>query len=526
MSQFNYTLPSGANFVMQAPVGTTQAQADVIFYSQVAAGALVGFNPGQSISSTTSSLAKFDLSRLDRGTAGVNDTVILAIINGLPTVADLPQLLDIPLENPITSADLAQISESGFTAPAIGSLTSNQTQAIMAQVANSVDQPATEISNEKGVGQYGLSCQQLEMAGYVKPGTWQQFIKNGSGTLTDVLDAPGIWTGKDGVNSADDFLNNINAQNSAQTTLMVNGYNSLSAAGVITTPAAQSVSVARGVVYTGAGIALTAVTSTLTNGVNAQIGSLVANASRFGTQLTAQWANGLPSLTGLTSNLTSIKGLSASLSAIPGIPSLGTLVSGITPNLTSVKTAMDTLAKGSQFATTASSALTGGLNNLSNLNVSSLTASLPSVAGITSQIQGQATALLGQAQGQAQALLGQAQGQFSALQAQGDSLVASVQKAAGFSNTVNRATVDVAMVKIFGSSKIPVPGLGAAVPDSASLAAALDIGAAQDKLKELQGGASRLLGGVQNAVGSSLGGINSQVTALTGTARGAVNSLV
>jgi hypothetical protein len=148
------------------------------------------------------------------------------------------------------------------------------------------------------------------------------------------------------------------------------------------------------------------------------------------------------------------------------------------------------------------------------------------VAGITGQIQGQATALVGQVQGQAGALLGQAQGQFSALQAQGDSLVASVQKAAGFSNTVNRATVDVAMVKIFGSNKIPVPGLGAAVPDSASLAAALDIGAAQDKHKALQSGAGRLLGGVQTAIGSSLGGINSHVTALTGTARGAITSLV
>jgi hypothetical protein len=512
MSQFNYTLPSGANFVMQAPVGTTQAQADVIFYSQVAAGALVGFAPGQSISSTTSSLAKFDLSRLDRGTAGVNDTVILAIVNGLPTVSELPRLLDVPLENPITSADLAQINESGFTAPAIGSLTSNQTQAIMAQVANSVDQLATEISNEKGVGKYGLSCQQLEMAGYVKPGTWQQFIKNGSGTLTDVLVAPGVWTGLDGVNSLDEFLNNINAQNSAQTTLMASGYNSLAAAGVINTPAAQSISAVRGVVYTGAGIALTAVTATLTNGVNAQIGSLIANASRFGTQLTAQWAKGLPPLTGLTSNLTSIKGSLASLSVFP---SVGSLTSGITPNLASVQTAMNSLGKVSQFATTATSSLTTGLNNLPNLSVSSLTANLPSVSGITGQIQGQATALVGQAQGQ-----------FSALQAQGDSLVASVQKAAGFSNTVNRASVDVAMVKIFGSSKIPVPGLGATVPDSASLAAALDIGAAQDRLKALQGGASRLLGGVQTAIGSSLGGINSQVTALTSTARSTATSFI
>jgi hypothetical protein len=43
MAQFNYTLPSGAEFTMQAPDGTTQDQADFTFYSQVAAGA---FAPG------------------------------------------------------------------------------------------------------------------------------------------------------------------------------------------------------------------------------------------------------------------------------------------------------------------------------------------------------------------------------------------------------------------------------------------------------------------------------------------------
>ena len=205
MSQFNYTLPSGATFTMEAPVGTTQTQADYIFYSQVATGALVGFVSGQSISGTTSTLAKFELSRLDRGTAGVDDTVILAIINGLPTVANIPDLLDVPLTDPITQADIAKINSTGFTAPPIGALTSDQTQALMAQVANNVNQDPTVMTNDTGVGQYGLSCQQLEMAGYVKPGTWQQFLKNESSTLVDVLNAPGIWTGRGGINSADDF---------------------------------------------------------------------------------------------------------------------------------------------------------------------------------------------------------------------------------------------------------------------------------------------------------------------------------
>ena len=210
MSQFNYTLPSGAEFTVQAPEGTTQDQADFTFYSQVAAGALVEFEPGQSVSGTTSALAKFELSRLDRGTAGVDDTVILAIVNGLPTVADLPSLINVPLTNPITQASIAQIVGTGFTAPAIGSLTSDQTLALMAQVASTVGQAANVITNETGVGSYGLSCQQLEMAGYVKPGTWQQFIQTGRSTLIDVLNAPGIWTGLNGIYSLDEFLNSTN----------------------------------------------------------------------------------------------------------------------------------------------------------------------------------------------------------------------------------------------------------------------------------------------------------------------------
>ena len=207
MSQFKYNLPSGANFVMQAPADTTQTQADFIFYSQVASGALVGFEPGQSITGTTSAAVKFELSRLDRGTAGVDDVVILSIINGLPTVTNIPPLLDVALDNPVTQADIAKISQTGFTAPAIGTLTGDQTQAIMAQISNTVNQPATVITNDKGVGQYGLSCQQLEQAGYVKPGTWQQFIQNGNSDLTAVLSAPGIWTGLRGIYSLSDFLN-------------------------------------------------------------------------------------------------------------------------------------------------------------------------------------------------------------------------------------------------------------------------------------------------------------------------------
>jgi hypothetical protein len=553
MSQFDYTLPSGANFVMQAPAGTTQAQADFIFYSQVAAGSLVGFIPGQSISAASSAAVKFELSRLDRGTAGVDDVVILSIINGLPSTAGIPTLVNVPLQSPITQANIAAIAGTGFTAPAIGSLTSNQTLALMAQVANTVDQDADTITNDVGVGRYGFSCQQLEMAGYVKPGTWQQFIQNGSGTLVEVLSAPGIWTGLDGIDSLTEFLNNINAQNKAQASLMQNGFNSLQAVGVINTPVTQSVSAVRGRVFTGSAQPLTATTTTVTNEINGQIGALVANSSKYGTQLTAQWATSAQNdrvgrtltTNQSTSNLASIAGIGIGL--ISKIPNLGNLFSGTTSGLPSFKTAMDVLGKASQFASTAASTLTSSLGNLGNLNIgsltsglpslNSLTANLPNVSALTGQIQGQATALVGQIQGQATALLDQAQAQanallaqaeeqFNSLIAQGDSLVSNVQKAAGFSNTVNRATVDVAMTKIFGSSKIPVPGLGTNLPDSASIGAALDIAKAENILKNFQGQGNALLNQAQGQVSGLVSQAQGQVSGLASQVQGQAGAIL
>jgi cell division septum initiation protein DivIVA len=202
---------------------------------------------------------------------------------------------------------------------------------------------------------------------------------------------------------------------------------------------------------------------------------------------------------------------------------------------------MDTLAKGSQFAATASSTLTGGLDRLSNLNVGSLTANLPSASALAGQLQGralaavgqvqgqitgQAQALIGQAQGQAQALIGQAQaqanavlaqaqGQFNLLRAQGDKLVAAVQQAPGFANTVDRASIDVATTKIFGSAKIPTPNFGPIVAESKSLLAAADISKAQGILKNLQGQGTALLNQAQG-----------QATALAGQARTVATTIV
>ena len=70
MSIYNYTLPSGSKYQVTVPAGTTQAQADDIFYSQVAAGTFVGYEIGDTLINPTQALENFGITRLQRGTAG------------------------------------------------------------------------------------------------------------------------------------------------------------------------------------------------------------------------------------------------------------------------------------------------------------------------------------------------------------------------------------------------------------------------------------------------------------------------
>ena len=113
MATFKYTLPSGATFTMNAPTGTTQAAADKIFYEQVAAGTFVGYKPGDTLTHPAEALTNFGLSRLQRGTADVNDQALLAITAGLPVVTPLPTTLSsIPIQNVINQTNFIQVNSN------------------------------------------------------------------------------------------------------------------------------------------------------------------------------------------------------------------------------------------------------------------------------------------------------------------------------------------------------------------------------------------------------------------------------
>ena len=173
MAKFTFNLPNGLLFTLEAPAGTTAFEAERVYLEQLAAGAFVGLKSGDTVQSPTTTGVQFSLSRLDRETAGVPDVPLLAIY-GDAIVSSLPALRDVPINNGITVSDYV---DTAVVTASIGPLTPTNVQAIMAAVAASVCQPADVITNELGVGKYGLNAEQLEAAGYLKPGTAARFLQ-------------------------------------------------------------------------------------------------------------------------------------------------------------------------------------------------------------------------------------------------------------------------------------------------------------------------------------------------------------
>ena len=510
MSIFKYTLPSGANWTVTGPDNATQLQADRVFYEQVASGSLVEYSPGQTLTSLESRIVKLELSREERGTAGV-DNAILSIIVDVPETTTVPELINVPLQNPIDDADVLLAKGSGLGPDRVGPLTSFQTQKLLAQIINVVDQPADEISQEKGIGQFGFTAYALEQAGYVKPGTTNKYFVNDPQDFVSVMSSPSVWTGKNGIVSLDDILSSADTQSSIQTEVMQQSYNSLVAAGVIVDRNQQPPSISTGQVYTNIGLVSSTAISLLggringvptignnvvagiTNKINGDIGALIGTASKYSPQATALWSKSLG-----IGNLSSLQNVN--LNSITK-----NLTNLIPPNLSNLDTGMNRLGKALQFSVNFSNPLSN-LNNLSGKITGQLSGQATALVG---QLQGRATAIAGQLQGQATALQGQAQalasqiqgaaGNLGGLFSGGGDLVSGTKIAAGFNNTINRQSVDAAFRRVLGSAKIPVPNFEA--PSIPSSAAGLDIAQAQNILKNIQSQSTTAAGQLQNAQG-------------------------
>jgi hypothetical protein len=498
MAQFKYTLPSGSEFTMNAPNGTTQAEADKIFYSQVAAGAFVGYRVGDTLTEPQVALSNFGLTRLARGTAAVDDATLLAVINGLPVVAPLPPLTNTPILNPINQADFVNIT-TGLGPAAIGSLSATEVNALMAQTAAVVDQAADVITQEKGLGKYGFNCEALERAGYIKPGTAEKYFNGQSvdvqpnpDNFVAVLSSPSVWTGKDNVTSVDLVLTDENTQNKIQTTLMSTSYDSLVRTGTITPPIlASTAPVSTGQTWSTSQTLIA--TSALT---------LVATALGYsGTnKLFGDFKNVLSGNTsGITTLANSVSGFGGSVSTLASgaYNTLGNIDANQLGGLaTTVATGVNAdvgalVANASKFGPQASTlwAKSGNISgNLSGLAGSGFDTAKNFAGNIYAQGASIATAQVGALQAQGKAVMDQlgkaSQSAVNFAQTSVSGLVSGVQPAAAFNNTVDRSTVDAAVTRVIGSDKITTPSFE--LPSLASIGQTKDIEQAQNFLKTAQ----------------------------------------
>jgi hypothetical protein len=214
----------------------------------------------------------------------------------------------------------------------------------------------------------------------------------------------------------------------------------------------------------------------ITNKITGDVGALINNASKYGGLAASAWANsgGVPNISTL-------------LTGVSNLPSLGSIninqltsgLSNLSPaNLGNLTRSLNDLGKSSQFALNFT-------NPLPSLNVSNLQGQLTGVVG---NLQGQLTGAVGNLQGQ---LAGGVDRLTNLFSGSGD-LVSGAQVAAGFNNTVNRKTVDAAVTRILGNSKIPTPSFE--YPSPESLAQKLDVLQAQTVLQGLKRQASAVVG--------------------------------
>jgi hypothetical protein len=375
MSQFKYQLPSGAVFSVDAPQGTTQSQADFVFYTQVAAGTFTGYAAGQTLTSVGTRLVEFNLSRLERDTAGVENPTVLSIIALSPIIAPVPNLANIPLQNPITPADIAGIDLNAV--PEIGPLPPEQVAALMAQQKNLPD----PIDGSTVVTPFKFTCAQLERVGVFKPGICSR------DTFPCTLKSPDSYTGKFNVNSYNELINNETAQIQIQAALYQQAYDSLTSAGIIQQAPTPAVSITTGEVWTNArglveATALGVITgsvkdaSSLYNKIYASVSGLGGLSSTVNTALgsvTSTVNNAVGAVSSLGGTVNSINNLASGVTN--SISGIGSTISGLGSTISGLGTSATNIANG--LVNTSLSSLTGSatslLNNTINGGLNSIT---------------------------------------------------------------------------------------------------------------------------------------------------------
>jgi len=431
MSNFTFTGPDGATYEVQGPAGATAEQAKAVFTQQVSTGGLTGIPVGGLVNAVTQATGGLSSALAQLGPQAT------ALTQQIGDIINLPTKIGAVIPNAITVSDFVNTK---ISARSIGTIASTQIQGLVAQTAASVNQAANAITNVKGLGQFGLNADQLQLSGLIKPGLADQINLNPA-KFTEILSSPTSWTGKLGVTNINSLLDSSRLQTQVQQGLMNVNFDQLKQLGTIT--GLES---------------------------SAQLGPLLNVATKFGSGTATAWLSSATGVSGISSAIAS--GIGGNISGLLS-GGAGSLLSGGAGSLLSggAGSALTGLLTGGSGSALAGSLLSGGSINAGSLGTlaanyfapgsgalvssllsggggSALASSLLSSSGLTSAM----TSFASSAQ-----FASVFSGANSFLGGGGNPLEAGIVAAKGFNNTINRTNLNQAVTALIGNPKITVP---------------------------------------------------------------------
>ena len=261
MSIYTFTNSAGLAFQIQGPPGATYDQALAIFNQQYNTGGLIGIPVGGLLNAVTQAEGGLSTAAAQIGPKAVALAAEIGNNTKLP-----PQVGAVPS----TKITVSEFLNTGVGSQSIGEVSQAQIQGLVATTAATVAQSSNVITVTKGVGTYGLTAEQLQIAGLIKPGIADQ-VKQDPANAVSILSSPTSWTGKQGATDINAILDNVNLQTATQQTLMSDSYEQLKQNG------------------------------TLNGNESADtVGPLVNAATKYGVEPTTQWLNNNTVTTGNT----------------------------------------------------------------------------------------------------------------------------------------------------------------------------------------------------------------------------------
>lgn len=402
MNVFKFITPTGQQVELTGPAGSTYDQALAVFNQQSSTGSLTGLRAGDILNSLVQ--AKGGLATaLSQITSSITSSTISQIGSAITKIPNLPA------QNPVNISTF--VNTPVLASSVVGPLSTTQVQGLLSSTATAVNQPATEITNEKGLGTYGLTPDQLQQAGLIKPGTAELINQDPANTVS-ILSSPTVWTGVGGADSLDSVLANPTLQSAAQQSTLASSYNNLSELGVIsatTNNLFSSTTDLGAVVNNAANYGIGATTAWLNNTVGgSDIGQLTTSAinsifgQNFGTVNKSVSGGGNPLQTGVQtprgySNTVNRSVIDASFNSIIGnnkIPSNIFANPSLGIDIRTQATQLSTVNQSASILLTQLASTAAGVAALSQIpGVDSVLSLLKSGQGLVSEIKGAANLL-------------------------------------------------------------------------------------------------------------------------------------